>query len=269
MLILAALLTVTLGVHSDSVSVRDSIFKHFMSEGAWRQPLHSHERERYIDSALALLPHDAYLWHQRGMPLWKARKYDLALRYTDSAVKYDSSQWIDYRGFCNCIFAKRYPDAIRDLRIAKRLNGDRYVMDHPVEFYLALSFLQLNDFDSAKRYMDRTIAIDTSGHGAAGLHYLHEFYYGIVAYEREDYPAALRWFDLALGFYPRFSDAEYYKALTLKKRGESKTADRLLHDAAADFNAGFTINEDNAIYESYPYQLTASTIRPYLGVANP
>lgn len=264
MLILSALLSLSLGLTSDSVALRDSVFKHFMTNGAWRQPLHSHERERYIDSALQILPHDAYLWQQRGMPLWKARKYDLAIMYTDSAVKYDSSQWIDYRGFCNCIFSRRYHDAIRDLRVAKRINGERYVMDHPVEFYLALSYLQLSQYDSAKLYMDRVIAIDTAEHGPAGLHYLHEFYYGVVQYEREQYPEAIAWFDRALVMYPGFSDVEYYKALSMEKLGLSGEALTLFRSAAVHFDQGLTINEDNAIYESYPYQLSRRFIQRYL-----
>ena len=54
---------------------------------------------------------------------------------------------------------------------------------------------------------------------------------------------------------PNFSDAKYYKAICLmrlKKYKESKTT---MEAAKRDAQLGNTINEANAIYEPYPYQV--------------
>ncbi|HOY97151.1 MAG TPA: hypothetical protein PK509_15515, partial [Catalimonadaceae bacterium] len=70
---------------------------------------------------------------------------------------------------------------------------------------------------------------------------------------------AIRFFDRALVIYPRFSDASFYKAMSLMADKKLAEALNCAQKAKLDFDAGYTINEDNAYYEYYPYQ-----IRPYL-----
>ena len=69
-------------------------------------------------------------------------------------------------------------------------------------------------------------------------------------------------FDKALKIYPEFSEVKYYKAICLGRLFK-KTKDetlkmkvlQLIEEAKADFNKGFKLNEDNTIYETYPYQI--------------
>ena len=47
----------------------------------------------------------AYLWQQKAMSYFKAKKYDVGMALVDKAVLYDEKRWLDYRAFIKCIFA--------------------------------------------------------------------------------------------------------------------------------------------------------------------
>jgi tetratricopeptide (TPR) repeat protein len=237
-------------------TIEDSVVDRYLRHGAWKHSITSPEWGLYIDSALAILPQYAYLWEQRGMPFWKQMKYEIALAYTDSAVKYDTLHWLDYRAFCKCIFQKSYVAAIRDFRLAQKVIGNSTVMDHDYEFYIGLCYLQLAQYDSSLYHFGISIRNDSVTFGPAGLHHLHSFYMGIVQYERQQYLEAIHWFDRALHSNPDFADAEYYKASALYKLGDTTASKVLFQEAEEHFIEGKTINEDNAIYERYPYQLS-------------
>lgn len=78
---------------------------------------------------------------------------------------------------------------------------------------------------------------------------------GIAKYELGKYEEAIAQFDISIGTYREFSDAEYYKALCLIKLGRNNEAEKLMQKAITDYRNGFTINEDNVVYERYPYQV--------------
>ncbi len=87
------------------------------------------------------------------------------------------------------------------------------------------------------------------------MHPLDLFYLGIVYYEKENYPAAIEYFDKSLKLYTNFSDAKFYKANCLGREHRTDEAKALLSEAGEDFRQGYTMNEDNVPYESYPYQV--------------
>jgi hypothetical protein len=60
--------------------------------------------------------------------------------------------------------------------------------------------------------------------------------------------------DKALKIYPQFSDVKYYKAICMARLGNTVGAEKNFEEAKLNAEAGFIINEDNAIYETYPYQ---------------
>lgn len=225
---------------------------------SWDYPLHTRQHQLYLDSALQLLPQNAYYWQQKSMPLYKAQKYQVGRPFLDSAVKYAPERWLDYRGFMKCIFEKNYLEAIVDFRNAINRYGNQKVMDHSYEFYTALSFLQLSNTDSSKYYLDRCIEDDSKHFGFANVHYLHYFYRALIAFEEDSTTLAISYFDKALKTYPQFSDAAYYKALLLLRTNRKEEALLIAQKALQDFNTGYTINEDNVFYEYYPYQ-----IKPY------
>ena len=52
-----------------------------------------------------------------------------------------------------------------------------------------------------------------------------------------------------------FSDVQYYKAMCLSKMEKREEAKELMAIAEKNGKDGFSLNEDNAFYERYPYQV--------------
>lgn len=238
-----------------SLSLSDSLKLRVFVDSINHSDLFSVRRQLYIDSALMIKPWSAFWWQQKSMPLDKQKKYELAKPYLDSAVKYNRSKYLDYRGFVNCIFRKNYSDAISDFKAAQKEYGYRHVMDHSYDFWLGLSYLQLNKFDSSIMYFTNTIKIEQESRSDSLAHFLNWFYLGIAWYEKDNNTMAIYCFDKCLEQYRSFSDAKYYKAYCLTRINKKAEAKTLIVEADADFKKGYTINEDNVIYESYPYQI--------------
>jgi tetratricopeptide (TPR) repeat protein len=136
-------------------------------------------------------------------------------------------------------------------------------MDHYYNFYLGLCYLQLCQLDSAESLFRSCIQRDQAS-GSNWVHYLHVFYLGVTLYEESKYAAAISVFDSALERYPRFSDAKFYKAVCFDKLKQQESVLPLLLDAQKDLRDGYTINEDNVIYEQYPYQLRPSRLETWI-----
>lgn len=236
-------------------ALQDSIIKEHLENGARKKSLYSQEWQKEIDKGLAKDSTIAYLWQHKAMPLFKQGKYEIGMQYVDKAVKYNRSRWQDYRAFIKCIFAKTYKEAIIDFEDCKKRFGNSYVMDHSYNFYIGLSKLQLNQFSEAEQILENDIKDQVSKQGEDWVHHLDLFYLGIAKYELAKNEEAIAAFDKAIKAYEEFSDAIYYKAICLGKLGEREEAIALLDLATKYGKDGYTINEDNVIYERYPYQV--------------
>lgn len=195
----------------------------------------------------------AYLWQQKAMPYFKARKYEVGMPFLDKAVKHNAKRWQPYRGFMKCIFSKNYKDAIDDLENSKEKFGNGYVMDHTYDFYIGISYLQLCEYLKAesclKGYVDEIFLT------RQGLeHPTAYFYYGISLYEQKKWQEAIDIFDKAIKIYPNFSDAKYYKAICLSRLKKYEESKKMVEESKSDYKIGYKLNEDNTIYETYPYQ---------------
>ena len=233
---------------------QEEIINEHLKNGAWKYQMMSQEWLQEIDKGLAKDSTIAYLWQQKAMPWLKMRKYEVGIGYLDKAVKYDPQKWQDYRAFTKCIFAKNYRDAIDDFEDYKKEFGYGYVMDHTYDFYIALSYLQLNEFEKAEKIFQADYERQAEKWGKDNLHQLDLFYYGISKYDLRKYEEAIELFDKSLAIYPDFSEAQLYKAVSLRKLGRNEEAKK--YDILAEENGrkGNTINEANAKYEMYPYQ---------------
>jgi tetratricopeptide (TPR) repeat protein len=234
---------------------QDSIIDEHLKKGAWKHLLYSTEWQSEINKGLEKDSTIAYLWQQKAMPLFKQGKYEVGMVFIDKAVQYDRQRWQDYRAFIKCIFAKTYREAIKDFEDYKKRFGYSYVMDHSYDFHIALSYLQLNEFKKAEQIFKIDYEKQLSEQGKDWLHPVDLFYYGISKYEQGKFQEAIELFDLALELYSQFSDVQYYKAICLKKIGEIEEAKELFRIAKINGKQGLSLNEDNAIYERYPYQV--------------
>jgi tetratricopeptide (TPR) repeat protein len=239
----------------NSTDEQQKIVEKYYTQGALNHHVYSREWQEELDKGLAEDSTIAYLWQQKAMPLFKQGKYELGMKYVDKAVVYDRKRWQEYRAFLKCIFTKAYSAAILDFEDCKKRFGNQYVMDHTYDFYIGLSFLQLNEFEKAEKTFESEIASTEREKGKDWVHHLDLFYYGISIYEQGKYHQAILIFEKALNKYPNFSDAQYYKAVCHHKLNEIETMNELLEKAKSNSLKGYTINEDNVIYVDYPYQV--------------
>ena len=234
---------------------QDSLVDIYLKNGAWKKDTYSQDWQNEIDKGLKVDSTIAYFWQQKAMPLFKQSKYELGMPFIDKAVKYDPKKWQDYRAFIKCIFSKEYKNAIEDFKNYQEKYGYGFVMDHSYNFYIALSYLQLNQFEKAEKLFKEDYEKTIKENGKGWLHHLDLFYYGISKYEQKEYEEAIELFDQALEIYPQFSDVQYYKAKILYKIGKTKEGESLYKKAKENAVKGYSINEDNVVYERYPYQI--------------
>ncbi len=234
---------------------QNAIIEEFATNGAekYNYNYQMAEWQNCLDEGLKKDSTVAYLWQQKSMPYFKAKKYEIGMKYIDKAVKYDPERWQSYRAFIKCIFAKTYKEAIIDFEDCKKKFGNNYVMDHTYNFYIGLSYLQLNEYSKAEMLFNEYIE-DLFKNRQGLEHPTALFYYGISKYEQKKWGEAIIEFDKALKIYPNFSDAKYYKAICLARLEKQDKVSILYKEAKEDAEKGFTINEDNTAYETYPYQ---------------
>lgn len=234
---------------------QDSLKEIYLENGAYRKGTFSIEYQEEIDKGLAIDSTIAEMWQKKAMPLFKQGKHEIAMPFLDKAVKYDRQRYLDYRAFMKCIFMQSYRDAIVDFEDYQEEFGYGYVMDHTYDFHIALSYLQLNEFEKAEKIFEKDIARQKEEKGEDYVHQLDLFYWGISLYEQKKYEEAIAAFDRSLEKYPTFADVQIYKGLALKKLGRQEEAESVYNAGMENGKKGYTINEDNVIYIRYPYQL--------------
>lgn len=212
-----------------------------------------HEWQNCLDKGLEQDSTVAYFWQQKAMPYFKAKKYEVGMQFLDKAVNLDQKAWLSYRAFIKCIFVKSYKESILDFEKAINMEGNSYIMDHTYKFYIALSYLQLNEYQKAETIFKQDIENQENKWGEA--HLLDLFYYGISLYEQQYWGKAITQFDKSLKQYPNFSDANYYKAICFNRLKKFKESTKTFEKAKLDAKNGNTISEANSIYEIYPYQV--------------
>ena len=216
--------------------------------------LFSGQHQLYLDSLIAILPKEPFFWQQKAMPLFKQKKYELGMKYLDKAVELDSTiHYREYRAFIKCVFQKNYTESLEEFNYLTKINGENgIIMDHPYSFWMGLCYLQLNEFDKAKKFIEKSIAF---GQKNNFVNPYELFYLGIIEYEKGNYQNAINKLNKSLEQYENFSDAKYYKALSLINLNKKEEGEILLLEANNDFRNGFSFNEGNSLYEQFPYQV--------------
>ena len=235
---------------------QDAIIEEFVTNCAekYNYNFQMSEWQQCLDNGLQKDSTISYLWQQKAMPYFKARKYEIGMVYLDKAVKLNPEKHQAYRAFMKCIFVKNYKESILDFEDCIKKFGNNYVMDHTYNFYIGLCYLQLNEYAKAEKlFGDYNDDIFKNRQGLE--HPTALFYYGIAKYELQKWEEAIIEFDRALKQYPNFSDVKFYKAMCLIKINKEKEAMTLLDEGKSDAEKGYTINEDNTVYEKYPYQV--------------
>jgi tetratricopeptide (TPR) repeat protein len=239
---------------------KEKIIETYLRNGAWKFHMYSDEWQQKIDEGLQEDSTIAYLWQQKAMPLYKQKRYEEGLPFLNKAVRYDRERYLDYRGFMKCIFSKDYAGALEDFSFCLKERGNSYVMDHSYKFYSALCLLQLKQYAKAEALLIEDTEHVRKTRGETWVHHLDLLYLGITQLQMKKFKESALTFDKTLKLYPQFSEAHYYKALAQKSLDDPDHVNTL-KIAKSFFEQGHTINEDNAIYEKYPYQLSTGSFQ--------
>lgn len=233
--------------------VQKKIFLDLVAKDA-KVSLFSGQHQLYLDSLIAILPKEPFFWQQKAMPLFKQKKYELGMKYLDKAVELDpTDHYREYRAFIKCVFQKNYSESLEEFNYLTKINGDDgVIMDHPYSFWMGLCYLQLNKFDKAQKFIEKSIAF---GQKNNFVNPYELFYLGIIEYEKGNYQNAINNLNKSLEQYANFFDAKYYKALSLINLNKKEEGQILLLEASKDFKNGFSFNEGNSLYEQFPYQV--------------
>ena len=237
--------------------------QYYLDKARKNFPQTSKEYRYWLDSAIVGYPNDAELWREVATSFFKAGEYGPAMRYINKAVELDPKQWLGYRAFMKCIFMKDYAPAIEDFKQALDLKNNYYEMDHTYHFYIAISYLKLNQLDSADYHIAQSLKLQMPNGQGSG-HHLDWFYWGLIKHRKKQHKKAIEYYDKALTQYENFPDAMYYKALVLLKTGEKQAAKVLLENAQKSLKKGYKLNEDNEYYVNYPYQITPNEVNELL-----
>jgi len=236
---------------------QDSIIEVYYNNGAARYSYLSKEYQNWLDKGLQVDSTIAIMWKHKAMPYWKIRKYEVALKYFDKAVKYDRKGALLRRGYLKCAYMKSYQSALEDIMAYEAEYGKTYENDHSTTFYKALCFVALNRFQEAKEALLPEVESDMQTRGEDWGHFLDYFYLGIIHYELDELEIAIEWLDKSLVQYNQFSDAKYWKARCLAGLDRMEEAQQIVIEGKKDYLKGLTFNEDVSIYfENFPYQIT-------------
>lgn len=237
--------------------IRDSLVNRFIVMGAERAGVfYTDPRwQLYCDSIVAVCENVAEAYQLKALPFVKYGDYLAAMPLLDKAVLYDTLQYLPYRGFIKCIFAKDYDGAIADFNLCQRLAGTGGVMDHAYSFYLGLCYLESGKPGLAWPYIAEDIQVQQGRGAGAEVHFNACLYAGIIQLELNSPDSAKYFLQRCLDQYPQHPEGNYYMALTMQRLGFPGDARRYAEAGRDGLIAGYRMNEDNIIYVNYPRQV--------------
>jgi tetratricopeptide (TPR) repeat protein len=219
--------------------------------------IYSFEGQLAADSFLKIDPTNASIWRVKAIPHLKGGDFPSWIKYANKAVENAPERYLAYRGFCKAIFIKDYEGALLDFEKRQNLTPkeDIHEMDHSLEFWRGLCYLELGNLDSARFFMEKSLNKQLAIRTAEWAHYNDFFYLGVINYELNNLDKAQYYIDASLKNYAQFPDAHYYKALILNKLGKSGEALEHLSQIENAWKKRYRMNEDNEIYSNYPKQI--------------
>jgi len=172
---------------------------------------------------------------KRGIPHeWKS--------YYEKAVLNDSVTWQPWRGYLYLWFYRDYEKAIEDFNASDTLTPD--FIDAPqgksVDYWRGVAYLGLKNYKKSIIYFNKNIQQETKNGSEEWVDHKAFLFRGISYYELQDYEQAILNFDKVIKYSKdRTADANYYKALTLKKMNKDTLAKISAKKALDDFNSGY------------------------------
>jgi tetratricopeptide (TPR) repeat protein len=240
-------------IDCSSQTVRDSLFTLYSSK-AGQYSFLDDAWEMTYDSLLAICPNIAEAYQEKGHPYVANGNYEKAFEYNNKAVELDPVRWTGYRGYLNFVYTKNYEKAIVDFLEAERLTPNGFIQDHTYAFFMAISYMELGEFDKAETYFLKDIAQQKRGEGKNDIHFNSLLYFGVLYYVMNEFDKAELYLRDCLQLYEQHPIANYYLALTLKVTGNSQK-DMYFEKAKQYILEGYKLNEPYT-YVSFPREIT-------------
>ena len=212
------------------------------------------EKSIQVDSTF----HKGYM--QKSVAFNKRGQYSEGFKLLNKAVEISPVQNLGYRGFVKLYMLHDFNGAINDfLRLDTLTPG---VTDAPwgedIYHVIGLSYKQLGELDSAKKYFDISIQKKTGLLGEDWVDVKTFLYYGIVEFELGNYQESIELFNKAISYSKKFSEAYYYRGLAYQRLNNPIEACNDLERSYSYYNEGYYIS--NPYYE-LPNQIYLSSIK--------
>lgn len=238
--------------------VQDSLMQTY-SKKAWEAGFDSPGWDAAYDSLLKICPNVSEAYQEKGLPHIARRNLEKVFEYNDKAVALEPQRWTAYRGYLHCLLAKNYEKAIADFEAAEKLTPNSFTMDHSFSFFIALSYMELGNYEKAETYFLKDIATQKRGEGKNDIHYNTLFYFGLMYYLQNEMDKAEGRLRECLQLYEQHPMANYYLATIMKITGNNQS--RLYFEKARQYmEEGYQMNEPNSRYVPYPRQVALADI---------
>ena len=243
---------------------RDSLIAHYIERGAEQVSYLDPRWNLYCDSLIAICPNIAIAYQHKAVPLVKDGKWEEAFALENKAVELDPQVWLPYRGYLKVIKTKDYEGGLADFQLAARRTANGREMDHTYPFFEGLCHLKMGNYALAERDFKRDMALQKSSVAEADIHFNSFFYTGILYWKMKNYALAEQHLLQCLKQYAQHPDANYYLGLTYRAQKRETEARQRLTFAQQCLTKGYRLNEDNIVYENYPYQITSYEVQQAL-----
>lgn len=194
-----------------------------------------------LDQALEFNPENAAVWRKKSVAYLKRGLAVEFNKYYKKTIAYDPVTWQGWRGYNYLYFYRDYESAIADFNATDTLtpNFIDYPQGQSVDYMRGLCYYGLNNDSTALEYFSKYIEEITLEKDESWVD-VYAFLYRGLTFEKLGNPdAAIVDFNKALKYYPNFADSFYHLSRIYNKRGDFKTAKKLIEEAKKYFKMGY------------------------------
>lgn len=257
MILLAVVILVIAIIFFKTKSPREQSL--FFYELQKQVPAGSLEELWLLDKAIELDSTNALAYREKSISYTRNGLFEEGMKCINAAVRYDPVNQLGYRGHIKLFSIGDYEGAIQDFRHLDSLTPN--FRDAPwgndIYYVMGLAYQGLGDFKTAYDYLDKSVIETSLERSEEWVNVEIFFYRGIMSWKLNKKEEALEDFERAIGYYDKFSEAHYYKAMILKELGRLDEAIESIKCAQKYFSMGY--REIHPFYR-LPYQLHEESI---------
>lgn len=212
-----------------------------------------------LKEAIKLVPEQADLWREIGVPYGKRGMAAEFHENYSKAVQYDPLNWQGWRGYMYLYFYRDYERAIKDFDALDVLTPG--FVDYPqstsIHFMRAVCYLQLNQYAKAIDYWDKHLEEELRLSTEEYIDSKTFLFQGITYLKMEDLKNAALCFEKGLKHYANNPDLWFWSSKLALNNGDLDKARQALDNAQIQFD---NKNQNYRPYVEEFYQLYQSDI---------